>query len=173
MYIATNTTMSRNTLFSDRVETKKVDQIDPKKIGVELKNLDNLLKENKVKKISFIKIDIEGYEYKALMGLIDILSNDSPIIALEQWIDQFDNNTKTPPSIDFLKKNDYNFFYEPLFFKRKKGKNKVIRALNKIIFFLQIIFESNKINLCKLKKIEKFEVKPYPMIIASKDELNP
>jgi len=52
-----------------------------------------------------------------------------------------------------------------------KGKNKIIRALNKIIFFLQIIFKSNKINLCKLKKIEKFELRPYPMIIASKTDL--
>ena len=116
-------------------------------------------------------MDIEGYEYKALMGLRNILSDDSPIIAIEQWIDQFDKNKKTPLSIDFLKKNNYNFFYEPLFFKRKKGNNKIIRALNKIIFFLQIIFKSNKINLCKLKKIEKFELKPYPMIIASKTDL--
>ena len=167
IYVTKETDMGRTTLLAERVEEEKIN-----KIKVELKNLDNFLRENKEKKIKFIKIDIEGYEYKALMGLKDILSNDSPIIAIEQWIDQFDNNTKTPPSIDFLKKNNYNFFYEPLFFKRKKGKNKIIRALNKIIFFLQIIFKSNKINLCKLKKIEKFEVKPYPMIIASKDELN-
>ena len=120
MYIATNTTMSRNTLFSDRVEAKKVDQIDPKKIGVELKNLDNLLKENKVKKISFIKIDIEGYEYKALIGLKNTIINDSPIIALEQWTDAFDEIKKTTKSIDFLKKNHYKFFYEPNYFRRKK-----------------------------------------------------
>ena len=160
--------------------------LDPNypEIKVELKNLDNFFKENKEKIIKFIKIDIEGYEYKALVGLKNILYNDSPIVALEQWTDQFyempesghkdggfNENIRTTPSIDFLKKNNYNFFYEPLFFKRKKGNNKIIRALNKIIFFLQIIFKSNKINLCKLKKIEKFELRPYPMIIASKTDL--
>ena len=171
MYIATDITMSRNTLFSDRVELKKVDQIDPKKIGVELKNLDNLLKENKVKKISFIKIDIEGYEYKALIGLKNTIINDSPIIAFEQWTDAFDEIKKTTKSIDFLKNNLYKFFYEPIYFKRKKNKNKILRAINKIIFFLQILFDSKKINLCDLKKIENFEIRPYPIIIASKINL--
>ena len=172
MYIATNTTMSRNTLFSDRVELKKVDQIDPKKIGVELKNLDNLLKENKVKKISFIKIDIEGYEYKALIGLKNTIINDSPIIVLEQWTDAFDEIKKTTKSIDFLKKNHYKFFYEPNYFRRKKSKNKILRAVNKILFYLQILFDKDKINFYSIKKIDKFDVKSYPMIIASKFDLN-
>ena len=172
MYIATNTTMSRNTLFSDRVEPKKIDQIHPKKIKVELKNLDNLLKENKVKKISFIKIDIEGYEYKALIGLKNTIINDSPIIVLEQWIDAFDEVKKTTKSIDFLKKNHYKFFYEPNYFRRKKSKNKILRAVNKIIFYLQILFDKDKINFYSIKKIDKFDVKSYPMIIASKFDLN-
>ena len=172
MYIATNTTMSRNTLFSDRVEPKKIEQIHPKKIKVELKNLDNLLKENKEKKISFIKIDIEGYEYKALIGLKNTIINDSPIIVLEQWTDAFDEIKKTTKSIDFLKKNHYKFFYEPNYFRRKKNKNKILRSINKIIFFLQILFDSKKINLCGLKKIENFEIRPYLMIIASKINLS-
>ena len=172
MYIATDTTMSRNTLFSDRVEPKKIEQIHPKKIKVELKNLDNLLKENKVKKISFIKIDIEGYEYKALIGLKNTIINDSPIIVLEQWTDAFDEIKKTTKSIDFLKKNHYKFFYEPNYFRTKKNKNKILRSINKVIFFLQILFDSKKINLCGLKKIENFEIRPYLMIIASKINLS-
>ena len=172
MYISSDTTMSRNTLFSDRVEPKKIEQIHPKKIKVELKNLDNLLKENKVKKISFIKIDIEGYEYKALIGLKNTIINDSPIIVLEQWTDAFDEIKKTTKSIDFLKKNHYKFFYEPNYFRRKKNKNKILRSINKIIFSLQILFDSKKINLCGLKKIENFEIKPYLMIIASKINLS-
>ena len=171
MYISTNITMSRNSLFSDRVDPKKIDQIHPKKIKVELKNLDSFLKENKVKKISLIKIDIEGYEYKALIGLKNTIINDSPIIAFEQWTDAFDEIKKTTKSIDFLKNNLYKFFYEPIYFKRKKNKNKILRAINKIIFFLQILFDSKKINLCDLKKIENFEIRPYPIIMASKINL--
>ena len=100
-----------------------------------------------MQKISFIKIDIEGYEYKALIGLKNTIINDSPIIALEQWTDAFDEIKKTTKSIDFLKKNLYKFFYEPVYFRRKKNKNKILRAINKIIFFLQILFDSKKINL--------------------------
>ena len=172
LYIGVDTDRGRNTLFIDRAKKNYNDQSYPKKIKVELKNLDNLLKENKIKKISFIKIDIEGYEYKALIGLKNTIINDSPIIVLEQWTDTFDEIKKTTKSIDFLKKNNYKFFYEPNYFRRKKNKNKILRAINKIIFFLQILFNSKKINLCNLKKIEDFEIRPYPMIIASKIDLS-
>jgi len=142
------------------------------KIKVELKNLDNFYKENKIKKISFIKIDVEGHEYKSLMGLKNTITSDSPIIALEQFVGQFGQIKKTTQTIDFLKKNLYNFFYEPVFFKRKKNKNKILRAFNKIIFYLQILFDKGKINFYSLEKIDKFNVKSYPMIIASKFDLN-
>ena len=64
-------------------------------IKVELKNLDNFYKKNKIKKISFIKIDVEGHEYKSLMGLKSTITSDSPIIALEQFVGQFGQNKKT------------------------------------------------------------------------------
>ena len=142
------------------------------KIKVELKNLDNFYKENKIKKISFIKMDLEGHEYKSLIGLKDTINRDSPIIAVEQFVGQFDQIKKTTQTIDFLKQNLYNFFYEPIFFQRRKNKNKILRAVNKIIFYLQILFGKSKINLYRLNKIEKFDVKSYPMIIASKFDLN-
>ena len=56
--------------------------------------------------------------------------------------------------------------------EEKKNKNKILRLINKIIFFLQILFGSKKINLCDLKKIENFEIRPYLMIIASKINLS-
>ena len=142
------------------------------KIKVELKNLDNFYKENKIKKISFIKIDVEWHEYKSLTGLKNTITRDSPIIALEQFVGQFDQIKKTTQTIDFLKQHLYNFFYEPIFFQRKKSKNKILRAVNKILFYLQILFDKDKINLYRLKTIEKFDVKSYPMIIASKFDLN-
>jgi len=142
------------------------------KIKVELKNLDNFYKENKIKKISFIKIDVEGHEYKSLMGLKNTITSDSPIIALEQFVGEFVQNNKTTQTIDFLKQNHYNFFYEPVFFQRKKNKNKILRAINKIIFYLQILFDKGSINSYSLEKIEKFNVKSYPMIVASKFDLN-
>ena len=117
-------------------------------------------------------MDLEGHEYKSLIGLKDTINRDSPIIAVEQFVGQFDQIKKTTQTIDFLKQNLYNFFYEPIFFQRRKNKNKILRAVNKIIFYLQILFGKSKINLYRLKKIEKFDVKSYPMIIASKFDLN-
>ena len=47
-----------------------------------------------------------------------------------------------------------------------------MRAINKIIFYLQILFDKGNINFYSLEKIEKFNVKSYPMIVASKFDLN-
>ena len=138
---------------------------------IKLKNLDNFLKDNKIKKISFIKIDVEGHEYKSLVGLKNTIAQDSPIIALEQLEEQFDKNTKTSDAINFLKDNDYNFFYEPNFYKRKRSKNKIINAINKLIFVLQIVFNLKKDNLYSLKKIENFKTVGYSMILASKIDI--
>lgn len=37
-------------------------------VGLEISTLDNYVKENKIKSIDFLKIDVEGYEYKVLLG---------------------------------------------------------------------------------------------------------
>ena len=169
LYTPNPTNMGFSTLYGTGLKSTNERNI---KIKVELKNLDNFYKENKTKKISFIKMDLEGHEYKSLIGLKDTINRDSPIITVEQFVGQFDQIKKTTQTIDFLKQNLYNFFYEPIFFQRRKNKNKILRAVNKIIFYLQILFGKSKINLYRLKKIEKFDVKSYPMIIASKFDLN-
>ena len=169
LYTPNPTNMGFSTLYGTGLESNNERNI---KIKVELKNLDNFYKENKIKKISFIKMDLEGHEYKSLIGLKDTMNRDSPVIALEQFVGQFDQIKKTTQAIDFLKQNLYNFFYEPIFFQRRKNKNKILRAVNKIIFYLQVLFGKSQINLYRLKKIEKFDVKSYPMIITSKFDLN-
>ena len=63
------------------------------------------------------------------------------------------------------------FWYYSKTFKKRK-KNKILRAINKIIFYLQILFDKGNINFYSLEKIEKFNVKSYPMIVASKFDLN-
>ena len=73
-------------------------------------------------------------------------------------------------SINFLKKNDYKYFYEPSFFKRKKSKNKLLSAFFKISFILRLFFKKN--NFYNLNPISTFEIKDYPMIIASTEDLN-
>tara|TARA_Y100000591_G_scaffold332888_1_gene372126 strand:- start:1656 stop:2567 length:912 start_codon:yes stop_codon:yes gene_type:complete len=135
---------------------------------VKLKRLDDFVIKEKINNIKFIKIDVEGYEYKVLQGVEKLLKNEKPVVAFEQFpIDFIDQSSK---SINFLKKNDYKYFYEPSFFKRRKSKNKFISALYKILFLFNFIF--NKKNNYKLELISNFEIKDYPMIIASVKDLN-
>ena len=163
--------VDENILESIKDKNKR-DKVSRERIKIELKNLDNYLESNKVEKIKFIKIDVESYEYQSLIGLKNIINKNYPIIALEQHEGQFDKIKKTTTSIEFLKENSYNFFYEPIFLNRKKNKNKILRAASKLFFYLQILFTSKNEKLFKLKKIEAFEVTSYPMIIASTIDLN-
>ena len=57
------------------IKVKNKDKIKSK-FKVKLKNLDNFLNDNKLKKISFIKIDVEGNEYKSLVGLKNTIVQD-------------------------------------------------------------------------------------------------
>lgn len=55
---------------------------------VEVVQLDDFVKQNSINNISFIKIDIEGYEFEALTGMQDLLKNEKPTIVLEYNIDR-------------------------------------------------------------------------------------
>ena len=64
------------------------------------------------KKISFIKLDVEGVEQEVLQGFKNILSVDSPIICFEQHLKDFkdENNKFTTKTIKFLREFDYDHF---------------------------------------------------------------
>ena len=75
---------------------------------IKLKNLneENILNE----KIGLVKIDVEGMEYKALLGISKIIKRDLPILMYEDYNYEEikDGNSK---SINFLKSNGYTNFY--------------------------------------------------------------
>lgn len=50
---------------------------------VKIKTLDSVIKEKNIPTPDFIKIDVEGHEYKVLLGAKDILSKSSPILFIE------------------------------------------------------------------------------------------
>ena len=60
---------------SDKVETDKV--------NVPIEKLDDYVNVNQIKKVDFIKMDIEGAEYLALKGAENVLKQYSPVIMLE------------------------------------------------------------------------------------------
>lgn len=54
----------------------------------------------KLNKLDFIKLDIEGYEIKALKGGIETIKKNTPIILIESW-----SNHNGEYSIDYVKRN--------------------------------------------------------------------
>jgi FkbM family methyltransferase len=56
-------------------------------ISVELTTIDSL----NLKRVDFIKLDIEGYEINAIMGGINTIKKYKPIIVLEDWCDHYGN----------------------------------------------------------------------------------
>lgn len=63
--------------------------IDLKKGGIKVKipvtTLDNFYKENKIKRLDFLKIDVEGAEIKVLNGAKETLKKFKPPIIFESW----------------------------------------------------------------------------------------
>lgn len=55
------------------------------KVSVPIKVLDEYVNENKIEKIDFIKIDVEGAEYLVLKGAENVLKKYSPVIMLELY----------------------------------------------------------------------------------------
>ncbi len=50
---------------------------------IHVKTLDSLVLEKGLKKPDFIKIDVEGYEYKVLQGAIKTISSNHPVLFIE------------------------------------------------------------------------------------------
>jgi FkbM family methyltransferase len=84
----------------------------------DLTTLDNFVKENNINKIDFIKIDIEGYELKALKGFQEYLNiNPKPIFCIELSFDV------SPPEVINEIFTLFLEHYNYLAFRQKKGKS--------------------------------------------------
>jgi FkbM family methyltransferase len=68
---------------------------------IEVDNLDNLLKSLKLKKVNFIKMDIEGAEIKALKGAKETLKNNNLVMAIEIHGNRLQN------IVSLVQKSDY------------------------------------------------------------------
>ena len=115
------------------------------KINVD--RLDNVLLKKKIKSISVIKIDIEGSEKFAILGMKNILKKHSPILMIE-----IDNKLNSSTNLEELLKN-YGYVHS---YEIKK------KFSHPISFFF---------NYYKLEKINKIQKKYYSVIIFSKYKL--
>ena len=101
------------------------------------------------------------------------LKQNSPIICFEQFANQFDyfGEELSSPSINFLKDNEYIFFYELLSSRDWRFSNNYYSFIKKIIkLFEAILFGIPEITK-KLLRINEFSKQKYLAIIASKTRL--
>ncbi len=75
-------------------------------------SLDSYVKKQQITKIDFIKLDIEGGEYTALLGMQNVLANFSPILMIEilDYV-PFAKNTNQDKIVSFLAKFEYQKWF--------------------------------------------------------------
>ena len=113
-------------------------------IKSQINKLDNIIKSDK--KIKLIKIDIEGHEHEALLGMKKLLSNNNSLILLEFCEESIAKRRKI---INFLRDNKYLHSY--YFSKEKKISNLgYLDLLIKIILTILFVFKKKKTKIIKI-----------------------
>ena len=79
---------------------------------VPVTTIDQIIKDLEVKNVDFIKIDIEGYEYKALLGALETIEKFKPIIYIELIQNSLNRNSNSLDDVyNFLRKLNYKSYY--------------------------------------------------------------
>ena len=75
--------------------------------------LDSYLTDHKVERVDFIKLDVDGHEFKTLRGAAGTLAAHHPLIIMELQPDLLERNGDDPAAmINFLSELDYLFYEE-------------------------------------------------------------
>lgn len=99
---------TRGKLDIDYVEP---DELSSEMIEVECKTLDLFVEDNDIKKLDFIKIDVEGHELKVLQGARKSITEFKPIMLIE--IEQRHHNFSISNIFDHIESLDYQIqFYD-------------------------------------------------------------
>lgn len=107
------------------------------------------------KKISLIKVDVEGHELQALTGAEYLIKRDRPLILFEQHISEIINGSS--PVIEYLRNLNYKFFtIEKNFYL---GENVFFKF---VTLFLPGLFGTQ----IKIARTDNFKNRFYEMIIA-------
>jgi FkbM family methyltransferase len=116
------TTTVYNTIMLDRANAK-----EDKYLEVNADTLDNLLQQNGIGQVNWIKIDVEGAELEVLKGAINILSKSKDIALLIEVHNLHGGTNLYTPIRDVL--NSYNFEIE--YEKTHQGgeKHVIVRKL--------------------------------------------
>jgi FkbM family methyltransferase len=82
-------------------------------VSCRVQRLSDIVREQDIKKIRFVKIDVEGFENEVLMGAMDVLADIRPEAILFETNDQTDMPFKDRPSVVTLKNLGYGFLEIP------------------------------------------------------------
>lgn len=79
-------------------------------VDIRTHTLDDYVKENSIEQVDFIKIDVDGYEYKVLKGGINTLTKNRPVMFCELsfYIDAIQNSS-VKEFIKFIDDLNYKF----------------------------------------------------------------
>lgn len=117
-------------------------------IEVELDSLENLFSKSNISSPDFIKLDIHGSEYEALLGSKNFLKKSTFGVLVESWSSPIHKNQKLSSDVEQLlnKFNFYIFDYLSLF--RWERKNLISTSSKRQIIFLEALYFKNleKIN---------------------------
>ncbi len=154
-----------------RNKTNFKSEKDADTFNVQVKKFDDFFNNiNKENNISFVKLDVENYEFYALQVMEKTLKQNSPIICFEQFPNQFDYFGKelSSKALNFLKDNEYSYFYEILYKRKWRFSNNYYPFVKNIMkLFEAILFDMPEMTK-QLLKINEFSRKKYYSIIASK-----
>ena len=82
-----------------------------KKEKIQIKTLDDFIKEQKISRIDFLKIDVEGHEYKVINGCIESLKNGMiKTIQFEYNNYWLKSGAKLLEMLKFLESYNYKFY---------------------------------------------------------------
>ncbi len=103
----TEVSFTKNLDGQNHISLDKNDQLEL----VKCKRLDNILKEQNIDSVHYIKIDVEGFELGVLKGLGDYFSNKKISIIQIEINDSISNSSSTINDlINFIGLNGYNLF---------------------------------------------------------------
>ena len=106
--IQTLNTLKKKFFFLKNLNNQSIfEEIEVKQIL-----LSEYVKKKKIKKITFIKIDTEGYELEVLKGAKDILDKTSYILFEHHYDDMIIKNYSFSDMHHFLKENNFKQLYK-------------------------------------------------------------
>ena len=139
--------------MSSLVQETKNNQ-SPFNLEIEINIGDDLIDEmgDELPKISFIKIDIEGFEADALKGLCQTISKFRPVISIELNFDSMRN-----PSLEASKVLE-DFGYRDFYVLKSPHsfQNRYLNFLSRVVFGEKLI----------LSKLENFKPIDYPQVFC-------